>query len=69
MSDEPFISKNEFAEKYGVSHRTIDSWVKKGRVERIQDVDLRACFHLLPEGSAPAAVPARSSWWRLVCVG
>lgn len=57
---EDFLSKADFCKRYGVSPRTVDAWVKKGRVERVQDLDLKAYFRMLPEGSvaAPAQPPA-----------
>lgn len=58
---EDFLDKAAFCKRHGISPRTVDAWVKKGRVERIQDVDLKAYFRMLPEGS-PAAAPQPPQW-------
>jgi hypothetical protein len=58
---EDFLDKAAFCKRHGITPRTVDAWVKKGRVERIQGVDLKAYFRLLPEGS-PAALPQPPQW-------
>jgi hypothetical protein len=61
LMSEDFLDKAAFCKRHGITARTVDAWVKKGRVERIQDVDLKAYFRLLPAGS-PAAPPQPPQW-------
>jgi hypothetical protein len=58
---EDFLDKQAFCKAHGITPRTVDAWVRKGRVERIQDIDLKAYFRLLPEGS-PVAAPQPPQW-------
>jgi hypothetical protein len=57
--ERPWMTKSQLAVALGRSSRTIDLWVKAGRVERMQDGS-RAFFRLATDGNRaiPVAPPA-----------
>jgi hypothetical protein len=59
--EKPWVTKSQLAVALGRSSRTIDLWVKAGRVERMQDGS-RAYFRLATPGSraTPIAHPTTS---------
>jgi hypothetical protein len=66
MSEEDhFQYKADFARSQGISLRSVDLWVKAGKVERIVDLDRRALFRMAAQpGNALVTQPAPPEWAR-----
>jgi hypothetical protein len=66
MSEEDhFQYKADFARSQGISLRSVDLWVKAGKVERIVDLDRRALFRMAAQpGNALVTRQDAPDWAR-----